>query len=123
MKSLRVNCSDEMIQIGPLGVRFLVTGADSNGSAAIFEMTVPAGERLTAPAHSHDRYEETIYGLTAVLTWRSMVRRLTSRPDSRCAFPAARSIGLTITPPRTSNSSASSVPACSDPSTFVRWRR
>jgi quercetin dioxygenase-like cupin family protein len=69
MKSLRVNCSDEMIQIGPLGVRFLVTGADSNGSAAIFEMTVPAGERLTAPAHSHDRYEETIYGLTGVLTW------------------------------------------------------
>lgn len=69
MKSLRVNSSDETIQAGPLGIRFLVTGADSNGSAAIFEVTVPAGERLTAPAHSHDRYEETIYGLTGVLTW------------------------------------------------------
>jgi len=69
MTSLRVNSSDEMIQLGPLGIRFLVTGADSHGSAALFELTVPAGERLTAPAHSHDRYEETMYGLSGVLTW------------------------------------------------------
>ena len=30
---------------------------------------VPAAQRLAAPAHSHDHYEETIYGLAGVLTW------------------------------------------------------
>ena len=35
----------------------------------MFECTVPAGEKLRAPAHSHDAYEETIYGLDGVLTW------------------------------------------------------
>ncbi len=63
MTSLRVNRAEEMIQAGPLGIRFLLTGADTNGSAAIFEMIVPAGQRLPAPARSHDGYEETVYGL------------------------------------------------------------
>jgi quercetin dioxygenase-like cupin family protein len=43
--------------------------AESNGSAAIFELTVPAGARLPAPAHSHDAFEETLYGLEGITTW------------------------------------------------------
>ena len=66
---LRVNPADETITLGPLGVRFLITGADSNGSVAAFELAVPAAERLAAPAHSHDHYEETIYGIDGVVTW------------------------------------------------------
>lgn len=66
---IHVNPSQETIRIGPLAVRFLVAGDDSNGSIAAFEVTVPAGERLAAPAHSHDHYEETIYGLSGILTW------------------------------------------------------
>jgi quercetin dioxygenase-like cupin family protein len=66
---LHVNPSDETIRLGPLGVRFLVTGADATGSVAVFELTVPAAQRLAAPAHSHDHYEETIYGVEGVLTW------------------------------------------------------
>jgi quercetin dioxygenase-like cupin family protein len=65
----QVNPSVEVIQVGALQLRFLVTGADSNGSVAVFEMTVPAGERLLAPPHSHDAYEETIYGREGILTW------------------------------------------------------
>jgi len=64
-----VNPSDETIHIGPLMVRFLVTGEDSGGSVAVFELKVPAGQRLQAPAHSHDHYEETMYGIEGVLTW------------------------------------------------------
>ena len=67
--SLRANPSDETIRLGPLGVRFLVTGDDANGSAAVFELTVPAQQRLAAPAHSHDAYEDTIYGLEGTSTW------------------------------------------------------
>ncbi len=50
-------------------MRFLVTGENSSGTVAIFEVVVPAGQRLMAPAHSHDHYEETIYGVEGVLTW------------------------------------------------------
>lgn len=64
-----VNPAEEMIRIGPLSIHFLLTGDQSNGSTAVLEMTVPAGEKLAAPAHSHDAYEETVYGLTGVLTW------------------------------------------------------
>lgn len=65
----RVNPSEEMIPLGTLMIRFLVTGDDSNSSVAVMEMTVPAGDKLTAPPHSHDAYEETIYGTTGSLTW------------------------------------------------------
>lgn len=66
---LRTNPSGESIRVGPLTIRFLLTGEDSNGSLAAFEVMVPAAERLAGPAHSHDHYEETIYGLEGVLTW------------------------------------------------------
>jgi quercetin dioxygenase-like cupin family protein len=67
--TLRVNPSDETIHLGPLAVRFLLTGDHSTGSVAAFELLVPAAERLAAPAHSHDHYEETVYGIAGVLTW------------------------------------------------------
>ncbi len=54
--------------IGELGVRFLVEPEDSNGSASVFECHVPAHSRMPVP-HSHDGFEETIYGLTGTTTW------------------------------------------------------
>jgi quercetin dioxygenase-like cupin family protein len=58
----------EVIEVGPLAIRFLIEGEQSGGSVAVFEFDVPAGATLPA-AHSHDGYEETIYGLEGVLTW------------------------------------------------------
>ena len=58
----------EEIRIGPLAIRFLVEGEASGGSVTVFEFDVPAGAKVAAP-HSHDGYEETIYGLEGVLTW------------------------------------------------------
>jgi quercetin dioxygenase-like cupin family protein len=49
-------------------IRFLVEGAQSAGSVAVFEFDVPAGAKVPV-AHSHDGYEETVYGLEGVLTW------------------------------------------------------
>ena len=66
---LHVNPSDETIRLGPLAVRFLITAENSSGSISAFEVMVPAAQRLAAPAHSHDHYEETIYGIDGVLTW------------------------------------------------------
>ena len=56
------------IAVGALGVRFLVEADDSNGAASVFECYVPANSRMPAP-HSHDGFEETIYGLEGVTTW------------------------------------------------------
>jgi quercetin dioxygenase-like cupin family protein len=58
----------EEIRVGELAIRFLVEGKDSAGSVAVFEFDVPT-EAAVAAAHSHDGYEETIYGLEGVLTW------------------------------------------------------
>jgi quercetin dioxygenase-like cupin family protein len=58
----------EKIRVGELAIRFLVEGNESAGSVAVFEFDVPAGSKVAA-AHSHDGYEETIYGLEGVLTW------------------------------------------------------
>ena len=58
----------EEIRIGPLAIRFLIEGDESAGSVAVFEFDVPASAKVAA-AHSHDGYEETIYGLEGVLTW------------------------------------------------------
>ena len=65
---LEVNPAEETIFVGPLGIRFLLTGENSSGSVATFEMTVPPTEGLPAPPHSHNGYEETAYGLSGVLT-------------------------------------------------------
>ena len=58
----------EEIRVGEMAIRFLIEGSQSAGSVAIFEFDVPAGGRI-AGAHSHDGYDETIYGLEGVLTW------------------------------------------------------
>jgi quercetin dioxygenase-like cupin family protein len=68
-RTTKVNASEETIQIGPIRIRFLLTGDDSGGSVSVFEFFVPAGERLAAPAHKNDAYEEIVYGIEGVLTW------------------------------------------------------
>ncbi len=84
---LRVNPSDEIIRLGPLGVRFLITGEDATGSVAVFELTVPGAQRLAAPAHSHDHYEETIYGLEGVVTWTVDGKRIDVGPGEALCIP------------------------------------
>ena len=87
MTDLRINPSDETIRLGPLAVRFLITGEDARGSVAIFEVTVPAAQRLAAPAHSHDHYEETIYGIEGVLTWTVDGKRVDVGPGQTLCIP------------------------------------
>ena len=62
----KVNPSEETIKIGPLGIRFLLTSDDSNGNVSVFEVLVPVGQKLAAPAHKNDAYEEILYGIEGV---------------------------------------------------------
>jgi quercetin dioxygenase-like cupin family protein len=59
--------SDE-IRIGQLTIRFLLEAETSAGALAAFEFAVPSQARVMA-AHSHDAYDETIYGVVGTLTW------------------------------------------------------
>ena len=60
--------AQEEIRIGGIDVRFLIEGEQTNGALAMFEFGVAAGTKVPAP-HSHDAFDETIYGLEGVLTW------------------------------------------------------
>ena len=82
-----VNPADETIRLGPIEVRFLITGEQGGGSVAVFELAVPNGQRLAAPAHSHDHYEETIYGIDGVLTWTVDGRSIEVGPGQALCIP------------------------------------
>jgi len=74
----------EDIRLGGLVIRFLVEGKDSGGSVAMFEFEVPPGSMVPI-AHSHDGYEETVYGLEGVLTFTVAGQRVEIGPgDSFC---------------------------------------
>ena len=60
--------STPIIHAGPVKIRFLVEADDSGGSVSVFECRVPPSVQTPAP-HSHDAFEETIYGLEGVSTW------------------------------------------------------
>lgn len=59
---------DDIIRVGQIEIRFLMEAADSGGAVAMFEFMVPSGARVPVP-HSHEQYDETIYGLEGVLTF------------------------------------------------------
>jgi len=60
--------TQEEIRIGDLTIRPRVEGHESGGTVAIHEFDVPAGAGLALP-HSHDAYEETIYGVAGTVTF------------------------------------------------------
>src|ERR1700691_1195005 len=84
---LSVNPAAETINVGPLTISFLITGENSSGTVAVFELVVPAGQRLMSPAHSHDHYEETIYGMKGVLTWTVDGKLIDVEPGQALCIP------------------------------------
>src|SRR5690349_15057249 len=78
--------ANEEIKIGGLAIRFLLEGKTSGGSVAMFEFDVAAGARVPI-AHSHDAYEETIYGLAGVLTFTVDGRKVEIGPGEALCIP------------------------------------
>ena len=72
------------IAVGQMQIRFLIESQDSNGGLTMFECYVPADTKMPAP-HSHDAFEETIYGLEGVCTWTVDGERVELAPgDALC---------------------------------------
>jgi quercetin dioxygenase-like cupin family protein len=58
----------DVIRVGPIEVRYRLEAEQTAGSLTMFEFLVPANARVPVP-HSHDAFDETVYGLSGVMTW------------------------------------------------------
>ena len=76
----------EIIQVGQIGIRFLLEAADTSGAVAMFEFTVPVGARMPLP-HKHDRFDETIYGVEGVVTFTVEGKTMDIAPGESCFVP------------------------------------
>jgi len=57
-----------VIHAGQIEIRFLLHAGQTAGTLTMFEFVVQAQARVPI-AHSHEAFDETIYGLSGVLTW------------------------------------------------------
>ena len=76
----------ETIKVGQVTIDFLLEAADTNGSAAMFEFTVPAGGKVPVP-HYHEHFDETIYGLAGVMTFTVDGKPIDIAPGETCFIP------------------------------------
>ena len=77
---------NDVIQVGQIGIRFLLESADTNGAVAMFEFTVPVGAKVPVP-HYHKAYDETIYGVEGVVTFTVEGRPVDIGPGETCFIP------------------------------------
>lgn len=77
---------NEIIRVGQIGIRFLLESADTNGSVAMFEFTVPVAAKMPQP-HSHTRFDETIYGVEGVVTSTVDGKTMDIGPGESCFVP------------------------------------
>jgi quercetin dioxygenase-like cupin family protein len=76
----------EKIRIGEVSIDFLLEAADTNGSTAMFEFSVPVGAKVPVP-HYHEHYDETIYGLTGTMTFTVDGKPIDIHPGETCFIP------------------------------------
>ena len=76
----------ETIQAGQITIDFLLEASDTNGSAAVFEFTVPANAKVPIP-HYHEYFDETIYGLSGTLTFMVDGTPIDIGPGDICFIP------------------------------------
>ena len=86
-EDIEINPAEETLSTPGLAVRFMVAADDSNGSVAAFELAVPAGQQLPAPAHSHEHYEETVYGVAGVITFTVDGKAIAVGPGETLCIP------------------------------------
>jgi quercetin dioxygenase-like cupin family protein len=107
----------EIIRIGQIEIRFLLEGDDTNGQLALFEFTVPAGAKVPIP-HSHERYDETIYGLEGVMTFTVNGKPVDISPGETCFIPRGAVHGFNNLKPANAKALAAVTPALIGPDFF-----
>ena len=76
----------DVIHAGPIEIRFRLQAAQTAGTLTAFEFTVPSQVRVPVP-HSHEAFDETIYGLHGTMTWTLDDARLRVGPGDVLFIP------------------------------------
>ena len=76
----------DAIRLGALTVRFHVDADESGGSVSVFECEALANARMPAP-HSHDDFDETVFGLDGVTTFTVGGERTDLNPGEALFIP------------------------------------
>jgi quercetin dioxygenase-like cupin family protein len=74
------------IQVGAMTVLFHVDADQSGGSVTVFECVAPAKVRMPAP-HSHDDFDETVFGLEGVTSYTVGGERIDLKPGESLFIP------------------------------------
>jgi len=108
---------NETIRCGEVIIDFLLEAADTNGSAAMFEFTVPAGAKVPIP-HYHEHYDETIYGLEGIITFTVEGKSIDIAPGETCFIPRGAVHGFNNLKQEDAKSLAVITPALLGPNFF-----
>jgi len=101
----------QTINLGSLQLKFLQSKEDTAGSLDMFEMTLQPNARMPIP-HYHDRWDETIYGLTGTTCWRIDGKDIDLVPAKPSSSNAACSMVSQTAPPNRQPACAPSARAC-----------
>ena len=83
----------EIIQIGGLAIKFLISRHESNGALDMFEFSVAPNAKV--PMHHYHRdYDEICYGLAGTLTWTSEGVTSTLNPGDAVFIPRGQVHGF-----------------------------
>ena len=74
------------IRVGPLEIRFHLDASQTDGRLTSFELVIPAGAKVPA-AHSHEAFDEVIYGLSGVSRWTVGGRPIDVAPGQMVFIP------------------------------------
>jgi len=95
----------------------LLEAADTNGSVAMFEFTVPVGAKVPVP-HYHKAYDETIYGVEGVVTFIVEGKPVDIGPGETCFIPRGSVHGFNNLKPTVVKALAVITPALLGPDFF-----
>ncbi|AOW10737.1 cupin domain-containing protein [Flavobacterium gilvum] len=109
---------NETIRIGQTTIDFLLEAADTNGSLAMFEFGVPAGAKVPLP-HSHEHYDETIYGLKGVITFTVEGKTIDIAAGETCFIPRGAIHGFNNIKQEDAKALAVITPALIGPNFFI----
>src|SRR5215472_6166761 len=76
----------EIIRLGQIEVQFRLDATQTYGAFTMFEFRVPIAARVPVP-HSHESFDETVFGLDGVITWTVSSELVTVGPGDVLFIP------------------------------------
>ena len=76
----------DVIRVGQIEIRFRLQGAQTGGNVAMFDYRIPVGARVPV-AHSHEAFDETLYGLAGITDVTLDGRKTELGPDDVLFIP------------------------------------